>query len=342
MTDFNSRGCTSQWCHPSLLAPRGRAASRTAGVPLWFRVPPVNDSLRSAVLLLAFNRPGPTERVLEAIMKAGVRTLYVAIDGPRPDRPSEAVRCQQVAELVASAPWADNVVVRRREQNLGCRDGVTDGLDWFFDLEAEGVVLEDDCLPGADFLQYCDTLLDRYRNDPDVWMISGDNLLGSWRPRRSDYFFGDGGIWGWATWRRAWEKRDMAMTTWLDPAARARAQDFLGPVGWRLLAPRYADVAAGRLDTWDYQWSWTRASHGALSVIPARNLVANIGFGADATHTIEAHRLAEIPTSRLAGMSPPRTKTFDRGYQTILAMRDDFTPRVLAFARTLARRASLR
>lgn len=302
-------------------------------------VRPVNDSLRSAVLLLAFNRPEPTRRVLEAIANAGVRTLYVAIDGPRPDRPGEAERCEQVADLVASGPWAEKVAVRRREHNLGCRDGVTDGLDWFFDQEAEGVVLEDDCLPGTDFLRYCDTMLDRYRDEPRVWMISGDNLLGSWRPRRSDYFFGDGGIWGWATWRRAWQQRDITMSNWSDASARERARDLLGPVGWRFLAPRYADVAAGRLDTWDYQWSWTRASHSGLSVIPARNLVSNIGFGMDATHTTETHRLAEIPTKRLAGMRPPRTMSFDRGYQTTLAMRDELAPRVVARARTLARRA---
>lgn len=292
------------------------------------RVSVVNSPIRSTVLLLAFNRPDPTRRVLESLSRAGVQKLYVAIDGPRPDRPGEADRCDEVAALVRSADWAPRVVIRQREQNLGCKRGVTDGIDWFFDQESEGVIIEDDCLPGADFLPFCDALLERYRTDERVWMVSGDNLLGSWRPRRSDYFFGDGGIWGWASWRRAWRQRDIAMRTWSDASARARARAFLGPLGWRLLAPRYADVAAGRIDTWDYQWSWTRASNGGVSAIPARNLVSNIGFGAHATHTTEEHRLSRLPTGRLLGMRPPPTLAFDRGYQTALAARDEIMPRV--------------
>ncbi|HUP74920.1 MAG TPA: hypothetical protein VM282_17885 [Acidimicrobiales bacterium] len=285
------------------------------------------------VLLLAFNRPEPTRRVLERIADAGVGRLYVAIDGPRPGRPGEAERCEQVAALVDERRWADEIHVRRRDANLGCKDGVTNGLDWFFGHEPEGIVLEDDCLPGTDFFGFCDQMLASYRADDRVWLVSGDNLLQSWRPRRSDWFFGDGGIWGWASWADCWRRRDIAMTSWHDPAARERARAFLGPFGWRHLAPRYAEVATGSVDTWDYQWSWTRASHGGLSVIPARNLVTNIGFGSGATHTSEGSRFSDLPTGRLGDrLRPPPAVAFDRGYQHRLLL-EETAGRLMARAR---------
>ena len=277
----------------------------------------------SPVLLLAFNRPELTRRVLERIAAAGVERLYVALDGPRPDRPGEAERCEQVAALVEERAWADTVHVRRREANLGCKAGVTDGLDWFFGSEPEGIVLEDDCLPATDFFAFCDRMLALYREDVRVWLVSGDNLLQAWRPRRSDWFFGDGGIWGWASWADCWRQRDIAMVSWADPVARATARAFLGPLGWRHLAPRYAEVAAGSIDTWDYQWSWTRAAHGGLSVIPARNLVTNSGFGPDATHTSAKSRFSDLATGRLGDpLRPPRTVAFDRGYQQRLLLEE--------------------
>jgi hypothetical protein len=300
---------------------------------------PVNPRTRSSVLLLAFNRPEPTLRVLEAISAAGVARLYVALDGPRADRPGEAERCAAVADLVARGGWADQVILRRRDQNLGCKLAVTDGLDWFFEQESEGVVLEDDCLPGGGFFTYCDHMLERYREDERVWLISGDNLLSQWRTRRSDYFFGDGGIWGWASWRRAWQRRDITMESWDDQEARDRARSFLGPVGWHHLAPRYAEVAAGKIDTWDFQWSWTRASNQGLSVIPSRNLVTNIGFGPDATHTTARGPLAGIPTGTLSpSLRPPTSVQFDRGYQTAVACREHVLPRLRRAASAGVRR----
>lgn len=294
---------------------------------------------RSPVLLLGFNRPENTKRVLEAISALAVPRLYVSLDGPRAGRPQDVERCELVLQVVQSRDWAEEVIVQRAEGNLGCRQGVTTGLDWFFANEPEGIVLEDDCLPGPDFLPFCDRMLAQYRDDERIWQVSGSNLLGSWRPRRSDHFFGDGGIWGWASWARAWKQRDMAMHTWGDPAARERARRFLGPIAWRHLAPNYAAVAEGRIDTWDYQWSWTRASNEGLSVIPARNLVTNIGFGPDATHTLKAAWPAAMAATQLppAPLASPKVK-FDRCYQSVLSARAEGLGSIRAHGARLLRR----
>lgn len=298
----------------------------------------------SPVLLIAFNRPDNARQVLEAIQVAGVSRLYVSLDGPRSTHPADTALCAQVLDVVRGTQWASSVQVHQQEVNLGCKDAVVDALDWFFAAEPEGIVLEDDCLPAPDFFGFCDAMLDRYRDDDRVWLVSGSNYLGSWRPRRSDWFFGDGNTWGWATWSSAWTRRDMAMATWPDLQARARAKHFLGQLGWLHLSRYYADCAAGlRDDTWDYQWSWTRASHEKLTVLPARNLVSNIGYGPDATHTFGDDGMSALPTFalNLGALRAPPSVTFDRGYQAVLVGRHEAVARSRSLAGRVLRRAGL-
>lgn len=268
-----------------------------------------------AVLYLGFNRPHLTAVTFDSIRRAAPQRLFVALDGPR-GKPGEVESCNEVAKIVGAVDWDCEVHRLVRTENLGCRRAVSSAIDWFFDLVDEGVVVEDDCLLSGSFLGYCADLLEKYRNDERVWMISGTNLLGQWRYRRASYFFGEGGVWGWATWRRAWHHADIDLRSWADPESRTRAEAFFGRLQWRLLKPLFQATAEGRIDTWDYGWSFTRASHGALAAIPAINLVRNLGFGADATHTSESSPFAQLPCGDLAfPLRHPDSVTFDRGYQ---------------------------
>lgn len=299
---------------------------------------------RTPVLLIAFNRPDNARQVLETIRAAGVGRLYVTLDGPRAGHPTDATRCAEVLDLVRSQEWAPTVLVREHEANLGCKDAVVDGLDWFFGAEPEGIVLEDDCLPAPDFFGFCDAMLERYRDDDRVWLVSGSNYLGSWRPGRSDWFFGDGNTWGWATYGTAWRQRDMEMLTWHDQQARARARHFLGWLGWLNLRPYYESCAPGRVvDTWDYQWSWTRASQEKLAVLPARNLVSNIGYGPDATHTVGDDGMSALPTGSLdlGVLRAPPAVAFDRGYQSVLVGRHEAVSRTRSAGARVLRRLGL-
>jgi hypothetical protein len=176
-------------------------------------------------------------------------------------------------------------------------------------------------VPSASFYPYCDALLERYADDEDIWMVSGVNLLGRWESDGAAYFFGHGGVWGWATWRRAWARSDIAMAGWRDVDARARAADFLGERDWSANQPLFARTAKGDIDSWGYGWSFARAAAGGLSAIPSVNLVRNVGFRADASHTLDARSpLAHLPTSELElPLTHPAAKTFDRGYQAGVA-----------------------
>ena len=249
--------------------------------------------IHSPVLFLVFNRPDTTRRVFEAIRAARPPRLYVAADGPRVSRADEAQRCAQVREIATSVDWPCEVKTLFRADNLGCRRAVSSAIDWFFEEEPEGIVLEDDVLPLPGFFAYCDELLARHREDPRVVAISGSNLISNrFVPHHSYFFSRHNHIWGWASWRRAWCHYDVAMRDWphwRNEGGLARVangdrhfQDY-----WQAI---FDATYRGEIDTWDYQWTFACWRMGGVAVLPAFNQTSNLGFGADATHTT-----AEVP-----------------------------------------------
>jgi hypothetical protein len=244
--------------------------------------------MHTAVLFLVFNRPDPTRRVFDAIRAARPARLYVAADGPRADRAGEAERCAEVRAMATAVDWPCEVLTLFRDANLGCKRGVAEGIDWFFAHEAEGIILEDDVLPHPSFFAYCATLLERYRELPEISMISGCNLIGDRHGAETSYVFSRYlHVWGWASWRRAWLAYDVELRGWPSTAASAKLNAVLG--GRTAAIDHWTEIfnrmARGEVDTWDYQWVFASWMHDMKAIIPAVTLVENIGFGKEATHT---------------------------------------------------------
>jgi len=255
------------------------------------------DNFQTPVLFLIFNRPGQTRAVFEEIRKARPKQLFIAADGPRAHVPADRENCAQTRAVVQLVDWDCEVKTLFREQNLGCGHAVSDAITWFFNQVDLGIILEDDCLPDPTFFGYCQDVLNRYRNDERIMMVSGTNLVERWEtPGRQDYFFSYyGGIWGWASWRRAWKKYDFGMTEWKNSRSRDAIRDVLNDEEHAEERIKLFDaVAQGKIDTWDYQWGFCRLINSGLSVVPRVNLISNIGFGADATHTTADSSLANI------------------------------------------------
>ena len=256
--------------------------------------------MRSAVLLLVFNRPDTTRQVFEAIRSARPPRLYVVADGPHANRPG-AERCAEVRRIATAVDWPCEVRTLFREQNLGCQMGVSGGITWFFENEQEGIILEDDVLPVGSFFDYCDELLERYRNDDRVALVSGCNLISNrFKPTDSYFFSRQTHIWGWASWRRVWKHCDISMKDWPEwrdgnGLARISNGSWLFSAYWRDI---FDDTYNGKIDSWAYPWTFTCWRLGLLSALPAENQTHNLGFGSDATHTTGAtpdHVLESVP-----------------------------------------------
>ena len=280
--------------------------------------------MKTAVAFIVFNRPDVTRRVLAAIREARPPALFVIADGPRLDRRGEAEKCAEVRAVLASGvDWPCVVKTNYSDVNLGCGRRVATGLDWVFDQVEEAIILEDDCLPDASFFPFCEELLGKYRDDERVAQISGCTYVAQTVRRDSSYLFSRyGPIWGWATWRRAWRNYDFRLSQW--PQIRVsdvwRRAMTRGPE--RAMRERaYDDIRGGRLDTWDYQWGLDKIKHGMVSAISCVNLVENIGFGPDATHT--TRKEAGLPRGRITFplIHPAliRDETYDQVYSRHVA-----------------------
>jgi hypothetical protein len=201
--------------------------------------------------------------------------------------------------------WDCEVSTEFADKNLGCRRRVSSGLDWVFGQATEAIILEDDCLPHPSFFRYCESLLDRFREDERVMHLSGNNFQrGRSRTGDSYYFSRYCHIWGWATWRRAWRHYDVTMSSW--PTSRGLIRGtFSDEAEADFWAGLFDRVHAGEIDTWDYQWLYACWSQSGLAIVPDVNLVSNLGFGPEATHTHEDSDMARLPVADIGQISHP-------------------------------------
>jgi hypothetical protein len=219
------------------------------------------------------------------IKKIKPTKLYVAADGPRLDIKNEKKLCEETREIISNIDWPCEVKTLYREKNLGCKIGVSSAINWFFQNVKEGIILEDDCLPNINFFKFCQDLLEKYRNNENISIISGATFLPS--EKKYDYYFTNiPHIWGWATWKRTWDIYDVTMqdfplfqknklikNTW----KKKKHQLF-----WLEI---FNEVYLGKINTWDYQLSYACWKNKKISISPEINLISNIGFNTEATHT---------------------------------------------------------
>lgn len=244
------------------------------------------EELHSPVLLLTFNRPDTTKQVIDALRTVKPPHIFVFSDGPRPSVSGDRDKVDETRRVIQEGiDWPAKVETLYLNENRGIVDGPPDAIDWFFSRVREGIILEDDCVPHPDFFYYCDELLDRYRDNHRVWVVSGDNSLKL--PVTEPYSYGfisDPLIWGWATWGRAWEHHDRTMSDW---NTYRRSREFRRLVPDRVERGRRRHLLDSKpQSTWDYQWFLTVLRNQGLVAVPRGNLVSNVGFAhPDAFHT---------------------------------------------------------
>lgn len=250
------------------------------------------------ILFLVFNRPSQTARVFESLRRVRPRRLFVAADGPRPGRAGEGALCAETRRLATAVDWPCEVKTLFREGNLGCGQAVSEGISWFFDEVEEGIILEDDCLPNSDFFEFCGMMLNRYRTEEKVGTIGGSHCLPpDLEMKRTHYTSKYFQMWGWASWRRFWKHYDFSMSSVSDKGWQEifRATHPV-PIEARFWYLIYQKLAAGGFDTWDFQVCFTAWRRNAVHIMPSKNLVSNLGYGSDATHTNFASPMAELST----------------------------------------------
>ncbi len=262
---------------------------------------------KKAVLVIAYNRPHAATQVVEAIREYSPSRLYVACDGPKPNQSEDAEKVGAVRQIMANPGWDCRVTTLFRPANLGLRVAVTDALDWFFDQEDEGIILEDDCVPSPDFFRLAEYCLDTYRDEERVWGMTGSNTANVTMSTDASYgFIQHPLIWGWATWANRWKRRDFALHSYPGPVQAAQTAHWPSRHHKHTFYRQLTSMQqTGTPSTWDYPWSWTVMSQRGLWIVPNSQLVQNIGFGADATNT-EGSALTGPKVSPLGPIATPQ------------------------------------
>lgn len=260
------------------------------------------------ILLLVFNRPDLTENVLSRINQAKPDSLYIAADGPRHGHANDVPKCETVRKIVKDGALCRKTHHLLRDTNLGPLKSVTSAISWFFEHESEGIIVEDDCLPDSSFFRFCHELLSEYRDNDRIFMISGSNFLPNFFTTPSYVFSRLALVWGWATWRRAWNHFDPEMKSW-PSYVQTEDLEYFGHkrnLVFKLINDQYVNRASR---TWGILWRATFLSNKGLSIVPTKNLVGNIGFGhPDATHHKSYHKVADVPVQPMEFplVHPPR------------------------------------
>ncbi len=249
------------------------------------------DNYSVPILFLIFNRPDTTAVTFDAIKQAKPQKLYIAADGPRPGKSGEEELCSLTRKVIEQVDWECEIKTLFRDNNLGCKNAVSSAITWFFENEEMGIILEDDCLPSNSFFSFCKELLIKYKDDDRVWHIDGttsqEGVEGT-SYQFSKYCL----IWGWATWRRAWSKYDKEIKSFPEFKERGTINTiWQKPEVRKTWLNNMESVYNGLVDTWDYQWAYCVWINNGLSIRPNVNLIKNIGFDKDATHTHTANSL---------------------------------------------------
>lgn len=252
-------------------------------------------NINTPILFLIFSRPDTTQKVFEAIRAARPRQLFIAADGPRPHKEGEAERCAECRRIVSQVDWPCEVHTLFRDKNLGCGRAVSGAITWFFEHVEEGIILEDDTLPGPGFFRFCSELLEKYRYDTRVMAVSGSALPCRLSANSEySYFFSNWDyIWGWATWRRAWKYYDYSMPHYEYMVQKGYfGNNYYSPFEKYYIQHSYdkSYYANDKVTWWSYQWGYARKINSGLVAVPIKNFIVNIGLGKGATNTTSEDR----------------------------------------------------
>ena len=279
----------------------------------------MNDfQLTTPVAFIIFNRPDTTQQVFDQIRMAKPSKLYIISDAARND--VEQKKVNETRKIVEDQiDWQCDVHKNYAKENMGCRMRVASGITWVLEHEEDTIILEDDCVPKQEFFRYCQEMLEYYRYDKNVMMVSGTNLIGN-KDISGDYTFSYfSGIWGWATWRRAWSLYEVEIPLWPESKQNKRLLPIYGNLSYRFFKRDADKVYNHQKDTWDIQWDFTRMYYQGLGIVPSGNLIYNIGFNReDATHTTGqsfedfSYGVMNFPIS--LGQEVKQNKLYDKAY----------------------------
>lgn len=270
-------------------------------------------STKKPIVFFVYNRPEQTLKTFSIIQKYRPEVLFIIADGAKNESKDtvsieklDSIKTlnnikdndniQKVREICNAVDWPCAVQRLFRDKNYGCRESIVQGLAWVFKQAEECIILEDDCLPDITFFDFCAELLDQYRDNHKIFSIGGYRPEPLDKSNTDSYYFSKyPSTWGWATWKRTYNGFDPKLNDWSEETHKTWLSHHLGNPAFAHYWSYMLNNAKKGANHWDYAWAYHCWQHDALSIRPSINLIQNIGFGSDATHTQEStHPFSQI------------------------------------------------
>jgi hypothetical protein len=278
-------------------------------------------AFKTPILIITFNRPDHTRRVLTEILKQEPLSLYVCQDGAREGNENDRIKCQEVRDVINELTSAYAVAhpnfslfTLYSSLNLGCGPGPQAGITWFFENVEQGIIMEDDCLPHPDFFGYCEELLERYKDDERVQFINSTLYHDRWKCEGS-YGFSHYMVTGaWAAWRSTWQGFDLDLldlNAWKFRQQVVRLTKNRAEANWWYFKVKEIQADKSKKSYWDYQMQIHLFKNSALTIHPKVNLISNIGFDAEGTHTTFNNGDGDRPVYPILPLAHPSTMDVD-------------------------------
>jgi hypothetical protein len=246
------------------------------------------NSFKSPILIIIFNRSKYLKKISTILNKIKPLKIYIAADGPRKNVKYDLLKCKIARKtLLNNINWKCKILKKFSKKNLGVKKNIIESLNWFFQNESKGIILEDDCYPNISFFKFCDELLKKYEDNNKIKMISGNFYFQKNFKLNDSYFFSQRpGTHGWATWARSWAENDIDMKKWKGFV------DFLFLVFFFKLNltkshyffKKFKSAYLNKIKCWDYQWLYSIWKNNGLIIRPSKNLCKHIGWGPESTH----------------------------------------------------------
>jgi hypothetical protein len=237
------------------------------------------------VLILAYNRPHYSNKLVCALRNIKPRKIYISCDGPKQNQ-LDKTKCEETQKIFDKIDWNCLIKKKINKKNYGCKKAISNGINWFFKHEKEGIILEDDCIPTKYFFFFCKKMLIKYKDNKKIHCVGGVNFFNK-KIKESYYFSKYNHCWGWATWRNSWKYNDVNLTFWPKFKYTKNWRNFhktnIEKNYWTKI---FDNTFKNKIDSWAYPWTISLWKISGLTVTPAFNLVKNIGVGSDSTHSL--------------------------------------------------------
>lgn len=238
------------------------------------------------IVLFVYNRLEHTKETVEALKKnygAGDSELHIYSDGAK-DNSVDAVKA--VRDYISGIDGFKKVHIVTREENMGLAASVIAGVTEVINQHGRVIVMEDDLVVTKYFLHYMNEALQRYRNCPKVFAVTGYSYFAKGNKKLpGTYFAKMAESWTWATWKERWDYFDPAAEGWrelLEDSVMRREFDYDDSFGFSRML--YQQMEEKTIDSWAVRWAYSIYKQQGLTLYPNKSLCINTGFDGTGVH----------------------------------------------------------